>query len=103
MFSVAADTNTETHRVPQERGQRSQAQPWYRVLLDAAQVHRGRILHQRNRNQIPRLHWQYLPEGISRLPRNTGSLVRISIHFAEYGSTICNPVRLESFSDFGWH
>ena len=48
--------------------------PEFIDLLSSEQVHRRRILHQRNRNQIPRLHRQHLPEGVSGLPRDTGSL-----------------------------
>ena len=48
----AADRDAGSHRLPQERTQRLQAHSRYRVLLDAAQIHGGRIFHQRNWNRL---------------------------------------------------
>ena len=69
-------------------------------FFDAAQIHRGRIFHQRNWNQIPRLYRQHLPEGVSRLPLSTGSLSVDLDPLEEIGATF--PTLFGGNPDVGW-
>ena len=73
-----AEGNSRQDRLSKERGHEDESlNERGRILLVPAQHDRRRILHQQDRDQVPRIQGQYVPDGVPGMPAGAGSLISL--------------------------